>query len=260
MQSYIKKIIEPFIKSKIKQHNLESGKDHALLIFDCWSVHKSQAFMGWLQNNYPTFHFVFIPAGCTSVSQPADVLLQRPLKHEFSNQYTEWTTTQTLAQIKSGGKPADVRITKDIKTLKPLVVKWMIEAWTKLKSKQEMIKTGWEKIGFDKLLDETFQKRAAQMVGKKELKLDYDLETEKIEEEKDEADVIEEEEDEEEEVADEEEDEDIESALSRCIEKRLTIGTRRSTRLQLNNDTQEDVHIARQLQEQVLDRACRLKY
>src|SRR5689334_10073518 len=47
------------INSKIEQHQLEEGRDKrsCFLIFECWSVHKSQAFMDWLKEEYPNYHF-----------------------------------------------------------------------------------------------------------------------------------------------------------------------------------------------------------
>jgi len=77
--------------------------------------------MDWLKEKYPEYGFVFIPANCTGVMQPADVLLQRPLKHEFRNQYTEWTTQQIRNQIKAGTERKLVNIDTDLKTLKPHV-------------------------------------------------------------------------------------------------------------------------------------------
>jgi hypothetical protein len=37
------------------------GDAHAVVLLDCWSVHKSAEFLGWMRENHPNLHLVFIP-------------------------------------------------------------------------------------------------------------------------------------------------------------------------------------------------------
>lgn len=111
---------------------------------------------------------------------------------------------------------------KEIKTLKPLAVKWILESWKKLTLKQSMIEKGWDKIGFKKLLDLKVQLEAMQMAVKKKLSIDPEEENNEWDEDAQE---------EEEEVEEEEDDADVETALAACLSKACTVGERRSERI-----------------------------
>ena len=261
MKKYVKTIIDPYINDQIKLHQLQQNEDHCLLIFDCWSVHKSKAFLEWINSAYQgRYHVIFIPAGCTSVAQPADVILQRPLKHYFQNQYTEWSTQQMFEQTSQGKKPAEAQLTKNIKALKPLVVKWMVNSWSQLKEKKEVIRKGWEKIGWSTIIDSEFQKKASQMVGRKELELNdsdgeqTEIENDKKDDDDDDDDDADDDDGDGDDAKEDEDDDSIEVALSRCIEKADNICLRRSTR----RSTYNDAHMAGLLQEQFLDAHFRL--
>lgn len=261
MQDYVRRIIDPFVKGKIKEHKLHADNNHALLLIDVWKVHKSQEFRSWMAANYPHYHIVFIPAGCTGVIQPADVLLQRPLKHEFSNQFTSWSTDQMMKQLQENVDPVDVKLNTDLGTLKPLVLQWILGAVTKLKhwSAQTMIVEGWKKLGLDKILDAEFQVQALKLVATKKL----DIETVESGEEQSCQSASDEyvEEEEEGEAHDEEEDGDVDTALAACMEHRCEVveeSRRRSSRLQVTQQERHDRRIAFLLEEQSLNDTCYL--
>lgn len=205
-----------------------------------------------MRANYPKYHVVFVPAGCTGVAQPADVILQRPLKHDYKNQYTSWSTQQMMESLQLGVKPEDCSLSKDVKTLKPLSVKWAIDSWLKLKEKKSDIALGWEKIGWSRMMDKDYQFEALAALGREETT------TSAAEGEEEEPAVSQYEEDEEEEengeVADSDEDEQVEAVLARCVENAgaTSSSNRRSTR----HSSYRDANLARLLQEQVVDEFC----
>ncbi|KAJ6622144.1 hypothetical protein B0H10DRAFT_1715538, partial [Mycena sp. CBHHK59/15] len=47
---------------------------------DCWSAHKSKDFRDWMKKNHPYIIVLFIHGGCTSITQPLDVGIQRLMK------------------------------------------------------------------------------------------------------------------------------------------------------------------------------------
>lgn len=71
---YVRYIIDPWIKKKAAELNVPNA--HAILLFDCWSVHKSDGFLSWLSSTYPSYHPLVVPAGCTGKAQPADVVFR----------------------------------------------------------------------------------------------------------------------------------------------------------------------------------------
>lgn len=179
MQDYVRKIIVPFVNNMKQQHScLDSD---TLLLFDCWSVHKSHDFLKWLRETYPTFHVVFIPAGCTSKAQPADVLLQRPFKNEISNNYTLWMMQQTEGLLRSGADPATIRISTGITMLKPLAVEWSVNSWKLLQKKRETIADGWKNLGFSKIFDLDFQVESLVLVAGNKIQIEPEQDANVIE-------------------------------------------------------------------------------
>jgi hypothetical protein len=81
-KDFVDKILSSYRKAQIEELGLPNHQEMIWLI-DCWSMHISQEFRAWMKSKNPQIHLLFIPANCTLVFQPADVILQRPFKHAF---------------------------------------------------------------------------------------------------------------------------------------------------------------------------------
>jgi hypothetical protein len=161
MLDYIHEIIAPFFSRRGEELGVK--EPHCVLLIDCWSVHKSADFLQWLGRAYPRFHPVFVPANCTSKGQPADIMLQRPLKAGVVEQYTAWMTKEICRLLEVGTAPEAIQVDTGMVTIKPLLVKWMVASWTKLRSRTELIKLGWEKAGLGAVLDAGKQVEAMRL-------------------------------------------------------------------------------------------------
>jgi hypothetical protein len=105
-----------------------------------------------MRANHPRIHVLYIPANCTSIYQPADVILQRPFKHAFRQQFNKYTMDLISKQINSG---EEVKVDFKMSTLKPKLCSWLY-----VSSKQDMVKKGWEKCGLLRSFYSNFQKEA----------------------------------------------------------------------------------------------------
>lgn len=249
MQDYIRRVIVPWINKKRIEHN--APESHAVLLFDCWSVHKSAPFLEWLKSSYPEFHPLFVPAGCTSKAQPADLVLQRPMKHAFSNEYTMWMTNEMTSLLKAGAAPEQLRVDTGMKRMKPLVVKWMMTAWQQLRARSVMIKKGWTVLAG--VMDDQVQKTAMSLVISQSLSMtvnDGKVEPEPVSQ----SDVMELEDEsnqnEDEDIEDDEEEADIDICLAAVSEDRPIAGVRRSARIQMTEDDRRSHQMAQLMQEQ----------
>ena len=159
MKDYIRMIIVPWVQAKGRE--LKVTNPHCVLLLDCWSVHKSAEFRSWISRAYPTYHLVFVPAGCTGKAQPADVILQRPFKAgtRVKNDFTRWMTTEIHLLVKGGAAPSAVKVDTGLPLLKPLLVRWTWSSWRSLKDRADMIVQGWTKCG----MDVSLLKKARQM-------------------------------------------------------------------------------------------------
>jgi hypothetical protein len=126
-------------------------------LVDYWSVHISKEFGGWMKANHPQIHVLFIPANCTSIYQLVDVILQRPFKHAFRQQFNKYTMDLITKQLDLG---EDIKVDFKMSTLKPRLCSWLFFAWLHISSKQDMVKKGWEKCGLLHSFDSDFQKEA----------------------------------------------------------------------------------------------------
>ena len=254
MRDYVDYVVVPFVKTKRQKYNCPDSP--ALLLFDCWSVHKSVEFLGWMKTEHPDFHVIFIPAGCTGKAQPADVIVQRPLKCEITNQYLQWTTELLTADLHSHTDDVPTcEIDSSAGTLKPKLVEWAFNAWNQLRERQAMIAKGWAKIGLGGIFTAERQAAALLSLATKGIRLD-DPADEKVEEDlASAADILDAHADEDEdEVEEDEEEADINVSIAACLEEKAIIqGVRRSNRLADQSDQQRDARMARLMQEQVYE-------
>ena len=131
-------------------------KDQDMIwLIDCWSVHINKAFGEWIKATHPQIHILFIPANCTSIYQPTDVILQRPFKHAFTQEFNKYTMDVITKQIETN---EDIKIDFKMSTLKPKLCSWLFSAWLHICNKQQMVQKGWEKCGLLRSFDSQFQR------------------------------------------------------------------------------------------------------
>ena len=125
-QEFVDRILQPYRKQQVQMLNI--AEDSKLIwLIDCWSVHKSKEFISWVKVNHPEILFIFIPANCTSVFQPADVILQRLFKHAFRQEFDNYTSDDIDKQLEEKAAK-DVKIDMKMSTLKPLLCGWLFKA------------------------------------------------------------------------------------------------------------------------------------
>ncbi|THU88986.1 hypothetical protein K435DRAFT_678877 [Dendrothele bispora CBS 962.96] len=77
MKSLVNDIIAPYFERKKRELKIEAPEEQqSIWKIDCWSVHKSEAFLSWIKKTHPTIIVIFVPGNCTSVFQPLDVGIQ----------------------------------------------------------------------------------------------------------------------------------------------------------------------------------------
>jgi hypothetical protein len=79
MRILVNTIIAPYFEKTKAELNLPSSQCSVWKI-DCWSVHKSAEFLGWLKKTHKNIIVIFVPGGCTGIWQPLDVGIQWVIK------------------------------------------------------------------------------------------------------------------------------------------------------------------------------------
>ena len=75
---------------------------------DAYPVRISDAFISWINEEFPIFLLCYVPANCTSVVQIADVALNRPLKAQYTNQHMLHLMSESKKQRADGVPVEDV--------------------------------------------------------------------------------------------------------------------------------------------------------
>jgi hypothetical protein len=115
----------------------------------------SKVFISWLKDFHPEILLIFVPANCTSVFQPGDVILQRPFKHSFRQQF-DMHTSQDIGKQLDERDLEEVKLNTKMTSLKALLCSWLHQAWQDV-NKPSMIKKGWAMCGLDRAFHKVFQ-------------------------------------------------------------------------------------------------------
>jgi hypothetical protein len=94
-----------------------------LLIMDVWPVHMCAESRGYISDKYLWILVKYIPAGYTSIKQPCDVGLQKPLKDAARSCFASWITYQVSLALKDGVLPQNVSIYLRMSWLRPIICK-----------------------------------------------------------------------------------------------------------------------------------------
>ena len=115
----------------------------------------SKDFISWKKEKYPQILLIFVLANSTSILQPVDVIIQRPFKHSFRQQFDNYTS-QDIGQQLEEKDLKDVKLDTKMMVLKLLLCSWLYQAWQHV-NQQSMIKKGQAMCGLDKAFCSTFQ-------------------------------------------------------------------------------------------------------
>jgi hypothetical protein len=142
MKSIVESIIAPYFRNTITTLGLPEHQ-RCIWILDCWSVHRSVAFLEWMTDNFLWIIVIFVPGGLTGKAQWCDVWFQRPWKHLVTSKFNAWVCNQTLRQMAAGVDPVNIRVDLKIGPLRDLSLKWAMEAWDDLSVQRAQMLTGW---------------------------------------------------------------------------------------------------------------------
>jgi hypothetical protein len=80
----------------------------------------------WMKKKYLEILVLFMLTNCTSILQPANMIIQISLKHAFMLQFNAWTMDNITKQLDKG---EEVVLDFKMSTIKPLLCCWLHKAW-----------------------------------------------------------------------------------------------------------------------------------
>jgi hypothetical protein len=90
MRSFVQKVLHLYFEGKCFDLGLNPLTQRMIWLIDCWLVHISAEFRGFMKENFPHILLLFVPANCTSKLQVMDVVFQRPFKHAIHQLYNQF--------------------------------------------------------------------------------------------------------------------------------------------------------------------------
>jgi hypothetical protein len=130
MRILVDTIIAPYFEKTKRELNLPPSQCSIWKI-DCWSVHKSAEFLGWMSKNHKNIIVIFVPGGCTGIWQPLDVGIQRVMKLSIKRSAHRDIVNEVSAQLASG---EDIKLDVTLGTLRDRAVGWVVNSIREISS------------------------------------------------------------------------------------------------------------------------------
>lgn len=146
MKIYVTDVLQPYIKSVIDEMGLPSTQK-AVFYIDVYPVHSGLPFRSFFFKEAPNVFLVFVPANCTSIFQPADVGLNRVIKHFMRQETLEYLVKSFKNQIDRGCLVEQVKFSSSLPELRNATVQPIIRLYDYFRSYEGslIIKRAWEK-------------------------------------------------------------------------------------------------------------------
>ncbi|KAJ8454514.1 hypothetical protein ONZ45_g19277 [Pleurotus djamor] len=122
MKLLVNKIVAPYFQQK-KVELKRDPDQRSMWKSDCWSVHRSEGFLGWMKKTHPTIIIIFVPGGCT-----LDVGIQRPMKLSLKQAAHRDIVAEIRDQLDDGVASGAVWMDTTLGTLRNRSVGWIVDA------------------------------------------------------------------------------------------------------------------------------------
>ena len=120
MMGYLHNILIPYVNATL-------SKTHScVVIFDTFKGQTTLGFLKLLEEN--NILVVEIPPNCTDRLQPLDLAVNKSLKDQMKRQFQQWYSEEVEKRIRSSASDDERLIDLKLSRLKPLGLKWLVEA------------------------------------------------------------------------------------------------------------------------------------
>jgi hypothetical protein len=159
MKEWVQRVLAPYFDAKRKELGLKSDQK-AVLILDCWSVHKSAEFRNFLRVEYGNIILLYVPACCTSKGQVVDLILNWPMKSASIKEFEAWLSQQVTGKLDRGVALVDIKIDLSMTTLRPLIPSMIYVGYKAFVEEKEKVLVGWRRAGLLRAWDPLFRRSA----------------------------------------------------------------------------------------------------
>jgi hypothetical protein len=159
LKLWISQIVFPSHKACCERDGLNPLTAKSIVHIDAYPVHLSDAFRRFMKTQYPQLLLVYVPANCTSVMQVADVVLNRPLKSDYTNRHMLFLVGECGKQMMDavGEQEVKIKFSAAVSSCAAHSLSWLIASYAKLAitGKMAMQKAfSVDSIGYDQCWDD----------------------------------------------------------------------------------------------------------
>ena len=152
LRLWIRQVVWPAHVKDCQARGLDPLKAKCILHFDAYPVHISAEFRAWLKAEFPQILLVYVPANCTSKVQIADLVLNRPLKCEYTRRHMLFLMKECRLQMSKGLSASEVKFDVVVSKCAAAAMSWLLPSYAAL-SKVDM-RRGLANVGYDKCWDD----------------------------------------------------------------------------------------------------------
>lgn len=128
MKEWVEEIFLPYVEGVIEADPNLDKNQKAILFIDAYPVHTGRDFREYMRRHENVI-VIYVPANCTGIFQPADVGLQRPIKHFLKQELFSFLAQTHRTQMSSGISAENVRITTSFPKLRDASVAPLVRAY-----------------------------------------------------------------------------------------------------------------------------------
>ena len=119
-------------------------------MMDVYKAHQTPGVRNLLEDN--GFAVEFVPANCTSELQPLDVRINSTFKVDLKGQFTQWYSDKVSVALTAHPQDVNTAVSSvqpdlTLMALQPLHAKWVMNAFSRLTDKHELLGSAWRYTG-----------------------------------------------------------------------------------------------------------------
>ena len=137
-----------YVIPKMKEQGLDPKTQKWVLLWDCYSVHRSDPVLEALKTKYTNIVILFVPASCTAELQPLDLSFNFVFKSGVATLFASWLSQVAQEQLLKGVPPEKLKFDLTLQNVKIPFVTWVHKTFKKIsENKQTAMMDGWRTSG-----------------------------------------------------------------------------------------------------------------
>ena len=108
---YVAVLYTTYVIPKMTEQGLDPKIQKWVLLWDCYSVHRSEPVLEALKSKYANLVILFVPASCTAELQPLDLSFNFVFKSGVATLFASWLSQVAQEQLLKGVPPDRLSLT-----------------------------------------------------------------------------------------------------------------------------------------------------